>query len=90
MEAVTLAWIASALSAVLALAASSVSYAPSVPRWIPVALPAISSAMFLFSTAGAIALGRLSPGHRIRQSRSLRFMLAVVVLLALVLVVLVG
>ena len=71
MGIVGLAWYLSALSALIAVMTSAITWAPE-PGPIERALPVVFAAGALLWATIAIILGRLPPTHWIRKSRSVR------------------
>jgi hypothetical protein len=90
MGVVGLAWYISGLSALLALLTSAITWAPPGPGLIALALPVAFGCGSLLSAGVAIGLGRLTPTHPARQSRSLRAVFIAAALTVTLMAVLVG
>jgi hypothetical protein len=89
MRVAWLAWYICAVSLVLAILASAITYHPDVQR-LAVALPAALGGVALLAGGAAVGLGRLPSTHCVHQSRPLWTGLVAVAVAATLLLVLLG
>jgi hypothetical protein len=90
MGVVGLAWYNCGLCALLAVMFSVITYAPPGPGPVERALPVVFAGGSVIAAAAAVGLGCLPPAHRVRQSRSLWVLVAVVAASVTVLAALIG